>query len=570
MRSPLPVIALALASATLIAAPPARAAWTDAGVQIGGVAATGHWNVALHHDGLSGLLAAWRVQGATGFTHAQAHVDIGAQVDPGWTLTWIGPTNGFTPDGTGGAFYAYTSSANIYLDHVAPNGAHDPAWPGGGTATPGDTIAATTSIEFYPSVTADGTGGGFIAWVDASDDELWLHHVLANGHRDAAWPAAGRVVATDPNFGINSWPPQVRADGTGGVYALWIADQPRVVRYTGVGAVATGWPAAGLQLGTSGSSNAFQDVLLALMPSGPDHWIAAWFDSTAGGPRRIWVQRFHRDGTLAAGWPAAGVLALDAATNVGGFKVVSDGAGGAYVGWQQGTDVRAVRVVASGVLATGWPAGGRSLLDAAAAYPGGTYPSGTPFPAFSIATGLAGGVMMVWEDLRDAGKRLVRARWVRGDGTPDPAQPDSGRVVNRGGQAGGVRALLDDGAGGAYVAWENDDAQAASAVTLRVNYLPYSGPLDVPAGRAPELARLLATPNPARTECTVRFALAGDTPARLELLDLAGRRVRTQAIAGAGEHAARFERLDALPPGVYLVRLTERDRVRMARIALVR
>ena len=68
---------------------------------------------------------------------------------------------------------------------------------------------------------------------------------------------------------------------------------------------------------------------------------------------------------------------------------------------------------------------------------------------------------------------------------------------------------------------------------------------------------------------TNRFALGDDSPARVELIDVAGHRVRSLEVRGAGEHVERFERLDALAAGVYFVRLTHRGRTSTSRVALV-
>ena len=70
-----------------------------------------------------------------------------------------------------------------------------------------------------------------------------------------------------------------------------------------------------------------------------------------------------------------------------------------------------------------------------------------------------------------------------------------------------------------------------------------------------------ARPHPARGTLNLEFTLAGDGPARLELVDITGRRVVTRELGslGAGRHGVAVR--EALPAGVYLVRLTEGHRV---------
>jgi hypothetical protein len=83
-------------------------------------------------------------------------------------------------------------------------------------------------------------------------------------------------------------------------------------------------------------------------------------------------------------------------------------------------------------------------------------------------------------------------------------------------------------------------------------------------------SRLSLSPNPASRSFSVHFVLSGPELSRLELLDLAGRRVASRDVAGAGEHFERFDNLGALPPGVYLVRLAHGAYTSVARVALVR
>lgn len=76
-----------------------------------------------------------------------------------------------------------------------------------------------------------------------------------------------------------------------------------------------------------------------------------------------------------------------------------------------------------------------------------------------------------------------------------------------------------------------------------------------PGGAAgPRLAQ--NRPNPARARTTVAFELASAGRARLEVFDLAGRRVAAplDAVLGAGPHEADLD-VSALAPGLYLYRL---------------
>jgi hypothetical protein len=79
-------------------------------------------------------------------------------------------------------------------------------------------------------------------------------------------------------------------------------------------------------------------------------------------------------------------------------------------------------------------------------------------------------------------------------------------------------------------------------------------------------------PNPASDALTVSFVLPVRGPATLEVLDVAGRRLRSRDVGalGPGRHTVKLE-LDArIPPGIYFVRLTQGGRAANRKLALVR
>jgi hypothetical protein len=82
----------------------------------------------------------------------------------------------------------------------------------------------------------------------------------------------------------------------------------------------------------------------------------------------------------------------------------------------------------------------------------------------------------------------------------------------------------------------------------------------VPATHPGAALTLMAPwPNPAPREWSVAFALPLAAPARLELLDLAGRRLALRELGplSAGPHTVHMAGASPLRSGVYFVRVTQ-------------
>ncbi|MEQ1833905.1 MAG: hypothetical protein ABL977_12690, partial [Candidatus Eisenbacteria bacterium] len=80
------------------------------------------------------------------------------------------------------------------------------------------------------------------------------------------------------------------------------------------------------------------------------------------------------------------------------------------------------------------------------------------------------------------------------------------------------------------------------------------------------------TPNPPVRELAVSFSLPDASPATLELLDLAGRRVRSVEVGmlGVGRHTVALGESHQLPSGVYLMRLRHSGRSLVTKCVLMK
>ena len=88
----------------------------------------------------------------------------------------------------------------------------------------------------------------------------------------------------------------------------------------------------------------------------------------------------------------------------------------------------------------------------------------------------------------------------------------------------------------------------------------------------PALALESVRPNPSRgRHLAVTFSLAGDEPAKLELIDVCGRRVASDDLGnlGRGQHVIDLELDRGLAPGLYLVRLAQGARTQWMRATVL-
>jgi hypothetical protein len=98
--------------------------------------------------------------------------------------------------------------------------------------------------------------------------------------------------------------------------------------------------------------------------------------------------------------------------------------------------------------------------------------------------------------------------------------------------------------------------------------------VDVPEAPAANRLQLLgARPNPSSGDrLTVAFTLAARSNGRIDLLDIAGRRIATRDLAAfePGRHQVTFGGERPLEPGLYLIRLASQNRVLTSKAMVVR
>ncbi len=506
--------------------------WVTGGVLFPDASSGGVISLVGSHHTSYGMRRMNRATADGGLVTGWVPTGVDVAMDDSW------PVTRFAPDGTGGLWRTWTDIGTLYLAQSIASGGSSVPFPVTATGSP-----------MSPALADDGAGGAFVVWNAGLN--LKLSRVQAGGSLAAGWPTGGATLSTMAGGAL------LAPDGAGGVLALASASNGStfgmlLLRRTAAAGYPAGWTSAGLVLDSG-------DTPIALMPSGASHVLACWAKSGT-----TYLQRVALTGAIDPAWPATGLVIPT------GARMVPDGADGLWLLSQSGTSVLLRHVLANGTWDPVFGAGGTNPLDAGATLD-------TSRLGVTCAAGANGGAILAWRDVR-TGTPQVRVRWLLADGTSDLGEPAEPRVAVDQPAPGLTPILLDartDEAGGAYLLWSADttgyDPQFVNY--WYDSYVTRVSPGSV-TGVGPQLPAgslaLAAGPNPVRGALTVRFSLPDASPARLELLDLAGRRVRAMDVEGTGEHATRFVEPGALPPGLYLVKLSRGGDVKTVRIAVVR
>lgn len=443
---------------------------------------------------------------------------------------------------SGDVFWSFGNATTLTLQKVTNAGTLPTAYTSWSPASP-------VSSLFGASLAAGAVGDAFVSWRNR------VQRVLGTGAVAPGWPAAGFTTATS---GIES---AAMADGSGGVIVLagGIGLVPRVTRVDSNAVLHTGWPTGGRALCSAASADrSLLEIRHRLLRTDATHGMALWVD---GGTSAIRLQRFSFSGALDPAWGPDGVE-IETASPTFGCEMVADGFGGAWIGYEFGDLPVLAHVLSDGSIDAQF-----SPLDDGAVYRS-QYRNAQKLNALAFDAAPDGGVFFAWSDLRQDGFEQVRWRRFAADGSPHPAEPTAGRVVETfpltPTYTGNTRAIASDGEGGVYVARD-----LGSPIKLH-HEVPFTA-LGVPPS-APRAGLLLRAPapNPVRDAITLRFSLPDARPATLTLFDVAGRALRTSQASGAGEHTVRWDDAGALSPGLYLAQLRQGAEQRTARVVVTR
>jgi len=501
-------------------------------------------------DGAGGAIVTWSDArgGATKDIYAQR---VSAAGIPQWTADGVAICTAagdqwepkLTTDGAGGAivtWYDYRGGAtsDIYAQRVDAAGI--PQWTADGVA-----ICTATTDQLPTGIVSDGAGGGIVTWHDlrsGANYDIYVQRVNAAGIPQ--WTADGLDIC---NAASNQTLPMIASDGAGGAIVTWQDTRGGgnndiyAQRVSDLGVPQ--WTANGVVL-CGLSAGQIDPTIVA---DGAGGAIVTWFDGRSGA-RGVYVQRVSDLGVPQ--WTADGVALKTATTNQATTPmIVSDGAGGAIVTWMDNRSVTSYDIYARRVSDLGvaqWAANGVALCTAA---------DNQYFP--KLVPDGAGGAIVTWSDARSGTISDIYAQRVSTLGVP---QWTADGISLSTGVTDKISPMIEsDGAGGAIVTFQDYRSGFSDIYAQHINAsgeIPtaVSGP-----ARGPALLVGQVYPNPFAASAWMDVELATPSAVRIDVFDVAGRRVRAMTLGNVTSQRVEFDGRDnanrLLPSGVYFYRV---------------
>ena len=355
-----------------------------------------------------------------------------------------------TADGTGGAIVTWRDSRgsnyDIYAQRVDSLGAVK--WTANGVA-----ISAATGDQDWPAISSDGAGGGIIAWWDkrnGADYDIYGQRVNASG--TSLWTENGIAVS---DVAVAQYGPKIASDYVGGAIITWedarngLDYDVYAQRMDSMGALK--WTSYGVALSFAASDQQNPEIAA----DGVGGVIIAWRDQPSDSSD-LYAQRLYASGV--AKWVSGGVPVCTAIGRQENHKIISDGAQGALIAWNDykaGTsDIYAQRVDSLGTAS--WTLNGVPICTA------------TSFQVQpELTTDGAGGAVVTWIDYRNRTHYDIYAQRVNVAGAIQWTT-NGVAVCAATGDQGNAR-ITSDGVGGAIIVWQDHRGSSYDIYAQRIN-----------------------------------------------------------------------------------------------------
>lgn len=406
-------------------------------------------------------------------------------------------------------------------------------------------VAATDppQLGVEPCVAGDGSGGAWVGWIERSGDRrVCVQHLLADGSR--ALGDDGLRFGSGDKTELRS-----AADGHGGVFLSWTdesvpeAGSRWLQHVTAAGDLAPGWSPAGRTAVEPPFPSPSRSMLLQ-DPLGGVYLV--WQGRYVHGREDALALRFLADGSRAPGWPAGGLLvAAGSETSTELEDATEDGAGGVLLSVRvrdERSRTHVCRIGPDGRRPPGWPAWGLAAS---------TSRSGQEF---SRVIGQHGGALVVWSDYdEDEDGPSIRGARFLADGSRAPGWPATGLVVCDGPGYPMAPMLARGHDDGAIVVW----LEEPSDVEIHAQWVDAHGRLGMPAGEdGGRLELAVSGPNPARGVSRFTLELPAASLVVADVMDVGGRLLARleNRVLPAGRHELTWD-ADGTPPGIRFLRI---------------
>jgi hypothetical protein len=556
-----------LVSLVLIVPAPSPAQWTLDGTPVCTVPGNQIFPMIVS-DGAGGAIVAWTDDRNGDRDICAQRIDASGSIQ--WNADGVAICTAFrdqsdptiVSDGAGGAIVMWTdyrSGATTDIYAQRIDASGAVQWTADGVA-----ICTAANQQEFPTIVSDGAGGAIVTWSDARSDIADIYAQWVDSLGVAQWTANGVALCTAANEQLN---PVIVSDGAGGAIVAW-TDNRTLTNWYDIyaqwifpwGGVL--WPADGVALCTAVNRQEFPTIV----SDGAGGAIVAWQDSRSLEDPSVYAQRV--DGEGAVRWTADGVLLGSSVFALGYVSTIaSDGAGGAIVAWLRSggvyEDIFAQRVDASG--AVQWTTGGVAICTAA-------YTQSGP----RIVSDGAEGAIVTWYDRRIGGAYDIYAQRVGASGAVQWAADGVAICTDAGNQYNPT--MVSDDAGGAIVSWRDDRSGTDSDVyAQRIG--PDGGMIPTLVEDTPRAADALLSanyPNPFSDRTFFDLTLRHEVWTRVEVFDATGRRVRTMGLGWlhAGTNHLSFDGRDdhanPLPGGLYFFRVRAGDDTATRRLVIIR
>ncbi len=328
-------------------------------------------------------------------------------------------------------------------------------------AWPGD-VAISTEPKFqgagwygHPGIqlVPDGKGGAFVAWDDTAWARVFLQHLDENGL--ALWGANGGLVAPQTLYQFS---PRMTGDGAGGTIVAWVDGRAGVCNFKyawdcNIFAQRVApdghllWASGGVTVTAAADNQGTNGV--AIVSDGAGGAIVAWNDYRQTDPYRIYAQ--HLDGQGRPLWATDGIPITPPATVFGGMAnftplMVADGAGGAIIGWineQVDLNMESPPLSVQHVNGSGQLLWGSKGITVG--LPTREY--------FAMTADGSGGAFLAWGGGGPSVFDNILAQHVNGSG--QPVWQSGGLTIADAPDYQMVPDIVGDGLGGAFIVWQD-------------------------------------------------------------------------------------------------------------------